>query len=361
MKQNRTESFRIIWAITAKDIIDGIKNKSILSSLFSALFLVVFYKGLPLLTAGSRPPVLVLYDAGESQLVTQLENSAEVDLRQADSQESMERYLGSENTVVLGLALPPDFDQTAAANAEITLTGYVDHWASPSAIAKVQAQFEALLTSLIGKPAHLDIHNDTIYTQPDGGQPFFASLSVVVLLFIFGLSIAPSLMLEERDTRTIDALLVSPASSNQVVISKALTGLFYCLVGCALVLGFNAALFVHWGVIIMTVIIGALFHVALGLLVGSLIKNKQQLGLWTMILAQPLLLSVGLMPLYGIMPPWLITILTWLPTVALANTVELSLLAHAPVAEYGLALAYVAGWTAVLLAAVAWVLRRTDR
>ena len=352
------ESLRIIWAIAAKDIVDGLKNKSILSSILTVLFWIVLYKGLPILTAGSSPPQLALYDAGESQLIAQLENSADVWLRQTASQESLERYLGSENVVVLGLTLPPDFDQITATSAEINLSGYVDHWASDAAIVKTQTHFENLFTTLLGKPVHITIQHDKVFTQPDGGQAFFVSLSVVVLLFIFGLSIAPTLMLEERETHTMDALLVSPASNNQVIMGKSLAGLTYCIVGMALILAFNAALVVHWSVILAAVILGALFLILLGLFVGTVIKTKQHLGLWTMGLAQPLVVAVALLPLYGILPGWLLTIFNGIPTVALGKVVRISLLAEAPFSEYGLALAYVAGWTLLLFVGVVWRLGR---
>jgi len=41
----------IIWAIAAKDIVDGLKNKTILANIASLVFLILFYKFLPALAS----------------------------------------------------------------------------------------------------------------------------------------------------------------------------------------------------------------------------------------------------------------------------------------------------------------------
>ncbi len=65
MKPKQTpESFRIIWAIAAKDISDAIKNKTSLGIIISTLLMIVFLRFLPTLENGSTLPRLALYDAG---------------------------------------------------------------------------------------------------------------------------------------------------------------------------------------------------------------------------------------------------------------------------------------------------------
>jgi ABC-2 type transport system permease protein len=57
----------------------------------------------------------------------------------------------------------------------------------------------------------------------------------VTIMLTMGILLVPTLMLEEKQTRTMDALLVSPASISQVVIGKAIAGFFYILVTAAIV------------------------------------------------------------------------------------------------------------------------------
>ena len=63
------EHARLIWAITAKDLLEVVKNKSTISVLISALFILVLYRMLPTLTTRMEPPGVLVYDAGDSALV----------------------------------------------------------------------------------------------------------------------------------------------------------------------------------------------------------------------------------------------------------------------------------------------------
>ena len=47
--------------------------------------------------------------------------------------------------------------------------------------------------------------------------------------------------------KTLEALLVSPASAGQVVLGKALAGSFYVLLGGGLFFGLNWAAVTNWG------------------------------------------------------------------------------------------------------------------
>ena len=50
------------------------------------------------------------------------------------------------------------------------------------------------------------------------------------MILMMGIFLVPSLLFEEKETKTMQALLVSPASIGQVVVGKALAGAFYILV-----------------------------------------------------------------------------------------------------------------------------------
>jgi len=138
-----------------------------------------------------------------------------------------------------------------------------------------------------------------------------------------------------------------------------MAGLFYCLLGAGVVLAFNAVMVVHWGVIVLAVICGALFTIALGLLLGMIFKVRQQLSLWGFILFQPLVIPVGLPP--ELLPDNVEAILSAIPTFALAKVFRIAFTASAPLAEFGPQLAYTAGCAVLILAAVAWRVRRLDR
>jgi ABC-2 type transport system permease protein len=360
-KETLREGLRVVWAIAAKDIGDGVKNKMLISAVATVILVVAMYTIGPALWYGNRPLRLALYDAGNSRLASKLEGSEWLRLRKMSSMEEMEYNLGLEDYALLGLVLPSDFDQTVETGEQIEIEGYVDHWVSDDEIREKQLYFEEHLTQLIGKPVHIHINSGTVYTHTDGGHPFKVSLIMIVSLTMLGIMVTPHLILEEKETKTLDALLVSPAGAGQVVMGKALASLFFCLIAASLLLAVNARLIVHWGVAVLAVMCGSLFTIALGLLLGTVFEVKQQLNLWGFILLQPLLIPVFLGVLRDLLPEGVANAIRWMPTAALAQIFKVSLSASAPWARFGPQLALVSGCSLGVLIAVAWLVRRSDR
>jgi ABC-2 type transport system permease protein len=355
------ENLRIIWAITAKDIVDAIKNKTTLTAIVSVLFMIVFYRLLPLLASGEVPALLV-YDAGDSALVAALENSDAVEVYTYPSQEKMQAYLADGEVPELGLIIPANFDQTIAAGGTPELQGYVLHWVSQSDAAELQDYVEALIAELTGSSVRIHLDGNVVYPPPDGGgSGVMTAMGIVFAVIMVGISMIPNLMLEEKQTRTIDALLVSPAGPVHVTVAKALTGLFYGLSGAAVAMALNSVLIIHWWLVILTAILGTLFAVALGLVLGTLIDTRQQLMLYAWILIAPLMLPPFLSLMEDLLPAWLIAVFHWIPTVAMFRLLLVSFSNQAEFGLYGSRLALLLVSAILTLAVVAWLVRRMDR
>jgi hypothetical protein len=108
-------------------------------------------------------------------------------------------------------------------------------------------------------------------------------------------------------------------------------------------------------------LLGSLFTVALGLLMGSLFEVKQQLTLWGFVLIAVLLMPIFLSIMSAILPDAVGAVISWVPTVALSTVFRVSFSGGAPLAKIGPQLALVVGWTAPILAATVWIVRRSDR
>jgi ABC-2 type transport system permease protein len=275
----------------------------------------------------------------------------------------MEYFLGGEETAVLGLVLPPDFDGQVSGEAPLQLDGYVDHWVSDSHADEIRSYFEAELATLTGRPVRIDVVNDSIFTHPRGLQPVTTSFLMVYALVVVGLMVAPNLMIEEKELKTMDALLTSPASAGQIVIAKALTGLLYSLMAGGLVLVISAARVVHWDIAILAVAGGSLFTVAIGLLLGVALDSRQQLIIWSAVLMFPLFLPViasEILP--DIQAPTVVQqVVSLVPTVAVAEAIRWALSGLVPWAEIALGLAVTVACALLLLTVVAWMVRRADR
>ncbi len=356
------EGVRVILAITLKDSLDAVKDRKLLPVLAAVLLMTAFFRLLPALRDGDTQ-ALVVVDSGQSTVVDRWADSGQFDLNRVSSPEEMEYFLGGEETTVLGLVLPPDLDYEVTNESVIELKGYVDHWVSDSDAQEVRSFFEAQLTALTGRPLRIQVNNDVVYTHPRGLQPVTTSFLMVYALVIVGLMVAPNLMIEEKELKTMDALLISPASAGQIVIAKAITGLLYCLIAGGLVLAVNAALIVHWGIAIAAVMSGSLFTVSVGLLLGSALNSRQQLIMWSAVLMFPLFIPViasEILP--DLKAPALVQqTVSLMPTVAVAEAVRWALSGSVPWAEIGVGLTVTAACAAPFLAVVAWICRRSDK
>ena len=116
--------FRIIWAIARKDIIDAIKNKTVLSVLGSVAFTVAMYKFLPYLDRGEELPNLLLYDAGASAITTQLEESPQLRLYTYDSLDQMQRAVTRADRLEIGLVFPADLDRRLETGETVALDAH---------------------------------------------------------------------------------------------------------------------------------------------------------------------------------------------------------------------------------------------
>jgi ABC-2 type transport system permease protein len=357
------ESARIIWAIAAKDIVDAIKNKTTISVILGIGMMMLASQALPLLLKFQSTPTAVVYDAGESGLIDEMAKKKEFRLREVPSQEMLEKVLVEASETQLGLILPADLRQILQVEGRVDLDGFTAHWTKPSEVIKLVEFFESQLGELVGAHVRIDHESNLVYPEPDSeGQLFMITISLVLAVNIIGVFLVPYLMFEEKEKHTMEALLVSPASYGQMVIGKAIAGSFYCLTAAVVVLAFNLSMVTQWGIVLLAVICGSLFAVAVGLLLGTLFENQGVMNLSVSIVILVLLASVFLeQAAASSWPPIMRTLIHWLPSVAMSNVIRISFSNITPLNLLVTSLGIMVGATILLLSVVVWRVRRMDR
>jgi ABC-2 type transport system permease protein len=364
-KQTATlEGLRVILAIAAKDSLDAVRNRTLLSVLVAVVLMVALFRVLPAFRE-ENTLTLVVVDPGHSAAVDGWAERGPFNLVRTASRQEMEDFLGGEETAVLGLVLPPDLDRQVQGKgqAPLALEGYVDHWVRDAQADELGATAEAQLTALTGRPVRIEVHNEEVFTHPRGLRPVTTSFLLVYALVVVGLMVAPNLMVEEKELKTMEALLISPASAGQIVVAKALTGLLYCLLAGGLVLIASARMVVHWDLAILAVLGGSLFTVSVGLLLGVVLNARQQLIIWSSVLMIPLFLPVIASEVLADLQvsDLVVRAVALVPTVPVAEATRWALSGQVPWAEAGWGLAVTVAWAVPLLAGVAWLVRRSDR
>jgi ABC-2 type transport system permease protein len=358
-----TDSLHIVWTIASKDIVDSLRNKLIVSLILGMGFMLLMPKVLGLMLVPRETPVLV-YDPGESRLTAALENSDEYQVRRARSLAEVERGIGSTGFglgVEFGLAVPEDFDQVLGAGGQPELNGYVA-WANRMKAPQLKTDFEEQFDELVDHPVSINIKGNMVYPPADSGLwLFMVTITPVIVILIMGIQLVPTLLFEEKQTKTMEALLVSPASISQVVIGKALAGLFYVTVAAGVVFAINWAGVVHWEVVLLFVLGIGVVSVGVGLVLGSFFERQQDVVGWTMLLLVVFIGALFVDMLNMDIPALVQGILPWVPSVALAEMLRFVFLEDVSWGETLADLGGMLGVSILLYALVIWRVRRSDR
>jgi ABC-2 type transport system permease protein len=353
----------IVWTISAKDIRDALKNRVIIGQIIAVTFILLTVKGL---SWAIQPPYtqIVVFDHGDSQLLLSLEDSPDIDVQNANSLEELQQIIGNMGYGLgpeLGLEIPQNFDQSLESRNNPQVNGYVS-WANRTKAESLIFEMEESLFLLTGQQVRVDINGHIISPPVEIGLfgGLITMFAVTIILFM-GIILVPSLMLEEKRTRTIEALLLSPVSISQVMVGKAVAGFFYILITAAIVYTIYWTGVVNWGLTVIFVAGAGLFSVGIGLLFGIIFESEQEMTGWMSLVLIIITASI-LVVLLGLeMPLFLETAVNWLPPVALAKIFWASFSTQAKSAQIWLNLGIITITSGIIYGVIIWRLRGTDR
>jgi len=354
------DNLNIIGAIASKDIVDALKNRVIVAMVLMLCFPLLVPKLLPYIFEQSQT-VMPVYDMGNSALVADLQNATEFSVQAVHSKKELGLALCSGIYPEIGLMIPTDFNPEIGPGDQLDFQGFVC-WSKRHQVAELQPKLAGMLSASLGRPVTVQIEGNILYPPMDG--VLYLSLSTVntiVLFLVIGIFTLPSLLLEEKETKTMQALLVSPASIAQVVTGKALAGSFYILVGAIIIFLISWVDVIHWDMVILFVIGSGIFSVAVGLVLGSLFDRPQDMVGWITGLLLALIGAVLIKALGLELPSFVNSILPWVPSVALAEIYRAALSETVSIPSLLTNFGMVLIVSVLLYAFVVYLLRRSDR
>jgi ABC-2 type transport system permease protein len=359
MNEKLSQKIGRIWAIGSKDLVDAFKNRTTLGIIVTALVFVVLYRFLPQFESLGESPRLALYDIGQSEWVAGWEVQSEFVVMEFASQDETERYVAGVSIPVLGLVLPENFDQIISSGGAVTLEGYIAHWIPEQDVEETRSFFEGKLSEDVGQPLTVDL--TPVYSRSDSrGYPWMAGTALLFTLAMGGMYVIPHLMLEEKQTRTMDTLLVSPVTYAELVAGKAFAGGLLTGIGGLIAFAVNSVLVQHWWVALLACASGTLFVVAAGLLLGSFVESKQQMTFWGFLIMAIMLAPALLSTATRLLNDGVLAALRWTPSLALLNLARSSFSEQVSLQSIGLDLVVVLGWAAVLYTLNIVILRRRE-
>ncbi len=362
-KEKIIDNMYIMWTIASKDIVDSLRNKLIISLILGMGFMLLMPKVMGLMLVPPKTPVLV-YDPGESRLTAELEKSDQYQIQRVRSIAEMKQIIGSMGFglgVEFGLAMPDDLDQVLEAGGQPELDGYVA-WANRRKASQLKTDFEEQFREMVGQPVRISVEGKIVYPPADSGLwLLMVTITPVIVILMMGINLVPTLLFEEKQTKTMAALLVSPASIGQVVVGKALSGLFYVMVTAGVVFVINWSGVVHWEMALLFILGIGLFSVGVGLVLGSFFERQQDVVGLTMLLLVIFIGTLFVDMLNLNIPTAVQALIPWVPSVALGEIIRFVFLENVPWVQVWSKLGSVLGISILLYAVVVWRVRRSDR
>ncbi len=355
-------NWRSIGAIVRKDFRDAIVSLRIVAMLImplsmTGLYGFVFRDAVPSLR-------LVVHDPSGSLTAQVLSGVPSLDVVTAPEAASVEA-LTSERSAQVGLVFSVDFDRALRAGQNPPLTMIVNRaqlgaeGVAQMVLTAIQLQTpRSIGVDLTRRDINEAPQNTGLLAGSLGFKGAFAILSMVLLLATLGVFMVPVSIIEEKETRTLDALMVGPVSYVDLIAAKAITGLAYALLMDGVVLAVNQP-FVEANLAVLIVVLGlgSLVVVMLGLLMGSLFNSMQSLNVWSTFAMVPFLGPVVL----GFLPNApLQNVIPLLPSYHLVQGLRLALQPGADLSGLGHHLVVLAITAAVFSLGVLWLLRRRE-
>lgn len=248
------KSFIFIWAIVAP-----IGFTLVATLAFGTLF--------------SEKPRLGIFDEGHSRLVANAQELDSVTTKVYDSLTGLEQATAS-GAVDMGIVLPDNFDDAVTQGEAVVIKGYI--WGESLAKNRIilPVTIADLVRELAGPEVPVDIESVTL--GEEASTPWNERLLPFLVLmgvFFSGLMLPSTSLIEEKQRKTLEALVITPASIGDIFISKAILGIVLSTFLGIAILVLNNAFGAHSLLLVMVLFFGAIMAVELGLIFGALIKD----------------------------------------------------------------------------------------
>jgi ABC-2 type transport system permease protein len=219
-----------------------------------------------------------------------------------------------------GVVIPPDFSRNLAKNKTSEIQILIDGVnANTAGIASgyISQMVQQYSRNLAPTPITPPIATQVIFLYNPGltSSWFFVPGVMGLVLTLIGSIVSAITVVKEKDTGTLEQLLMTPANAGEILIAKVVP-LFFLLMGdvlLALTLGrvifsipFRGSLILFLGLSGLYVFVG----IGIGIMLATLCQSQQQVVLTTFFINLPMVQTSGAIAPIETMPPFFQT-LSW--------------------------------------------------
>lgn len=294
---------RRVGILLGKELFQGPKN---FFFIFAVVIPIVISLVISLVfgTLFADQATLGIVDEGNSQVMSMFEEHKSVDSREYGTVSELKEAVAS-GAVDAGLVIPSGFDSSVLQGETVELPLYV--WGESLAKHRtiVAVTVANLVRELAGQEAPVRIETVTLGDQEsvpweDRLLPFI----VLITVTIAAVALPGSSLLAEKEKKTIDAVVVTPATIGEVFLAKGLLGVIIGMLMGIVILVLNQALGTQPGLLVMLLFLGSIMAAGIGLLIGAIAKDLQSFFA-SMKIMGILLYAPALVYLFPGIPQWI--------------------------------------------------------
>lgn len=218
---------------------------------------------------------------GESQLAAMLREYESVKYAEyafeADIRNAIE-----DGAADMGIIIPAGFDEAVKRGEKTEIKAYI--WGESQAKNRtiLTVTLSGMIREIAGQETPVVIN--TVELGDEEVIPWSVRLLPLLMLFavfLGGVFIPATSLIDEKVKKTMTALVITPTTVIDVFIAKGLLGFLLSLSVGVIVLAVNGALGVHPFLLIMTLALGGIMAIELGMILGALLKDVSTLfAIW---------------------------------------------------------------------------------
>jgi len=339
-----------VGALTWKELAHGSKSFMFVFAILVPVVITLVVR-LLLGTIFSGKPRLGIADLGQSQIPSLAQNVDSLDTREFSSDAELLAAV-ERGAVDMGLVLPEGFDQQVQENEPVEIDAYL--WGE--SLLKNRIILGSSIVFLVREVSGLEAPVEVVPVTVGDGEVLswearLFPLIVMMTIMIGGTMVPATSLVEEKQKRTLRALVTTPATVSEVYMGKGLAGIVIILFVGAFVLALNRAFGARPGLLMLAVGLAGAFSVTLGLLLGSFTKDINTL--FTLIKGLGIFLyAPAIIYMFPQIPEWVGKIF---PTYFMLSPIVRISQEGATFSDIWLELVILIGWVLALAVLVGWL------
>jgi len=256
-----------VWTLLRKDLAMGPRSPVVLWAVVLPIAITLLVRGV---FGGlfDAQPRLGVVDQDGSVVATQLVALEGFDVVLLDDADALRSRVEA-NDLDAGLILPSGFDQALAAGDRPVLDLFVGGESLASNRAVISATVLGVVRDVAGTTAPVDVQLVVLGDASLDLSTRMIPLMVIMAVAIAGAFVPAAGLLQEKENRTLDALLTSTMSMRAVLAAKGALGWILAVATGIVTLVLNDAFGAAPGPLVLAIAIGAFMMAEFGLLLGA--------------------------------------------------------------------------------------------